>query len=665
MNAYFLPLSTQEIRILPENQLKDCNYFQSPSKSPKPLAESKSSTCLLSSPELEKRLVYINNHLKNPLASQSLFKNYLDDIIKAKISGSSTKDLLSFYKIRTEQDAPELYPRSNQLIFFSDFESGNLQKAFLHEKNEYVLMIHPDHGNPKYSHWFFFEVLAKVKETFRFHIVNINKKDVSLEKGMKIVVREAGEWRRGGDNIVFQESLNFSSYFNAEGYFTLSFSHTFKENNWVGFAYSYPYTHSQLTDWLRVLKHVHHDILTVTPLCKTLNNHTCDLVTITSDIALYNELKKNQISEKKAVIIMGRVHPGESPSSFIVQGLINFLISKSFDAKMLRKKFVFKIIPMVNPDGVRYGNTRCSLLGIDLNRRWLEANEILHPEIFFAKELVREVKQMHDLVMYCDIHSHAKKQNVFMYGCRTQNPDKGCKKQNLVAKMIPILLAKKNVNFSYPDSHFKMDKDKESTGRIVMYKEFGVLNSYTLETSFYGRESGEQFSISDWETVGSDLAQLCSCLVSPVSIKGSLRVALEWYKKSKVPKKKPNKNKIKNKKMRVFKVSTEIEPLDSEDSDNEKLPNIASPHPKVTKLDIVKNSKKSKGLSAGKKIGHGRSQRNLKTSLDCVTGRKILESFPSIELSEKKKSPLQTKLSMASLKIKENTEKLPLIKYII
>jgi len=60
---------------------------------------------------------------------------------------------------------------------------------------------------------------------------------------------------------------------------------------------------------------------------------------------------------------MARIHPGESNSSFIMQGAINFLISGSSDAVLLRKKFIFKIIPMINVDGVISGNYRCSLSG--------------------------------------------------------------------------------------------------------------------------------------------------------------------------------------------------------------------------------------------------------------------------------------------------------------
>jgi len=50
--------------------------------------------------------------------------------------------------------------------------------------------------------------------------------------------------------------------------------------------------------------------------------------------------------------------------------LIIYLVSEEDDAKLLRDNFVFKIFPMINPDGVIHGNYRCSLIGRDLNRRW-------------------------------------------------------------------------------------------------------------------------------------------------------------------------------------------------------------------------------------------------------------------------------------------------------
>ena len=44
--------------------------------------------------------------------------------------------------------------------------------------------------------------------------------------------------------------------------------------------------------------------------------------------------------------------------------------------------------------------------------------------------------------------------------------------------------------FSYKDCCYAIQKSKETCGRIVMYKEFEIANSYTLEASFMGPTKG-------------------------------------------------------------------------------------------------------------------------------------------------------------------------------
>ncbi len=68
------------------------------------------------------------------------------------------------------------------------------------------------------------------------------------------------------------------------------------------------------------------------------------------------------------IIITGRAHPGETNGSWVVHGIIKFLLSKDKVANALRQRIIFKIIPMINIDGVILGNTRCSLIGKDINR---------------------------------------------------------------------------------------------------------------------------------------------------------------------------------------------------------------------------------------------------------------------------------------------------------
>lgn len=115
-----------------------------------------------------------------------------------------------------------------------------------------------------------------------------------------------------------------------------------------------------------------------------------------------------------------RVHPGESNASFIMEGIIDFLMSKEPEAKGLRDKYVFKIIPMLNPDGVITGNYRTSLGGHDLNRQWLAPSWKVSPEIFAIKDMIRKTLECRKVELFVDIHGHSRQKNLFIYGCSRQ-----------------------------------------------------------------------------------------------------------------------------------------------------------------------------------------------------------------------------------------------------
>ena len=67
---------------------------------------------------------------------------------------------------------------------------------------------------------------------------------------------------------------------------------------------------------------------------------------------------------KKVVVFTARVHPGESPGSHVLNGALNLITDlKSEQGKLLRKNYVFKIIPCLNPDGVSRGYYRLDTLG--------------------------------------------------------------------------------------------------------------------------------------------------------------------------------------------------------------------------------------------------------------------------------------------------------------
>lgn len=69
---------------------------------------------------------------------------------------------------------------------------------------------------------------------------------------------------------------------------------------------------------------------------------------------------KNASPSKPTILIIGRQHCGETHSSFIIHGLLNFLVSKDPLANKMRDIAEFWILPAMNPDGIVLGNYRCT-----------------------------------------------------------------------------------------------------------------------------------------------------------------------------------------------------------------------------------------------------------------------------------------------------------------
>jgi hypothetical protein len=215
------------------------------------------------------------------------------------------------------------------------------------------------------------------------------------------------------------------------------------------------------------------------------------------------------------------VHPGESNSSFICEGIINLLSQKKYYIQYLLRRYIFIIFPMINPDGVVGGLYRKTLEGYDLNRQWEKPDEKLQPTIFAVKQYISQYIETNPMEAIFDLHGHSSLKNTFLFGCECSPYEPDYVSKNLAIKEFIKLLAKSCPYFSHNQSSLKVTKDKEGTARVVFRRQFGVEKTFTLETSVYGSDSlkdtdDTHFSITQLNQIGESLIRCiafhsCSC----------------------------------------------------------------------------------------------------------------------------------------------------------
>ncbi|MCI4626947.1 MAG: M14-type cytosolic carboxypeptidase [Candidatus Magnetoovum sp. WYHC-5] len=128
----------------------------------------------------------------------------------------------------------------------------------------------------------------------------------------------------------------------------------------VWLARFYPYSTNDLNKYLTKIKS--NVNVRLSAIGKTRQNHPICMITITDFT--------NPDVNKKRVWIHARTHPGETPPSFLLEGLIDYLLANTTDSKTALSKLIFTIVPMQNVDGVMAGNYRSNTDGDNLEVMW-------------------------------------------------------------------------------------------------------------------------------------------------------------------------------------------------------------------------------------------------------------------------------------------------------
>jgi len=435
----------------------------------------------------------------------------------------------------------------NCITFDADFESGNLGNAEHVSDTEYNLEIRQDSNNSKFRLWYYFSVTNFTpKSTVLFNITNFSKSKSLYRSGQSPIART-----EENQNRWFRLPPNTCWYYRPKGSekacYQLSFAFKFPEKSVTSkiyFAYCFPYTYAKLQRYLAMAdedrryaqiyerellamsaEHRRIDLLTITApsnMQRLLISKTTDLLSTPSKTT---HTKKSSTTPKSSssrnspkitssyvpvVFISARVHPGETPSSYAMEAVIDYLLSPQ--GKHLRRVAVFKIIPMINPDGVAVGNYRCNTLGYDLNRCYTDPSAWAMPEIYGIKDVLEQFldkdgckKIGAKAELHIDIHGHSALTNSFMYGNYYEDNVDLCAQQH----MLPNFMDKISQDFSVRNTSYNADKVKEGTARRTL-ESCPHLYSYTLEISmshFYGKFNTNAvfYDESKYASIGTNL----------------------------------------------------------------------------------------------------------------------------------------------------------------
>lgn len=308
----------------------------------------------------------------------------------------------------------------------------------------------------------------------------------------------------------------------------LSFCFTFaRANEAYYFAYSYPFTYTTQQRILHALEAKRLPYMHRACLARSLQSRRVDVITLVdqktlaSATATSTSATQQQQQQQKlpypapappsnglpTVVVSARVHPGETPASWAMKGLLDFLASdKDADARRLRQHVQVIVVPMLNPDGVFVGNYRCNSLGLDLNRCWAADGMDADPGIEALSQLLQWYASdpRFDLRLFLDLHAHSTSRCAFFL-CNPPGQAQHCTASGATsssmgvadastssadsAARFPRLLSDRSRMVSYTMSRYDTDPAKLGTGRRALTERVGArCECMTLELSFFGTE---------------------------------------------------------------------------------------------------------------------------------------------------------------------------------
>lgn len=200
-------------------------------------------------------------------------------------------------------------------------------------------------------------------------------------------------------------------------------------------------------------------------------------------------------ARRPIVFISARVHPGETPAQFTFFGALRFIISSDPRAVHLRNSFTFKLIPILNPDGVARGHYRTNARGLNLNRYYDCPTQAEHEAVWATKTLLMHWAAQNRLLFYLDLHAHATKRGCFFLANKLEGMSQAW--NTGYARLVQINSPYFDLDHcTFAEGEAASDKgrdglSKEGSGRVSIYRDCNICHAYTLECNYHSARTSK------------------------------------------------------------------------------------------------------------------------------------------------------------------------------
>jgi hypothetical protein len=252
-------------------------------------------------------------------------------------------------------------------------------------------------GNGDQYYWFYFKMDHVLDQTVSVTLTDLtgtyrgNVHEVYTSYTQPVASYDRVNWFRITD----------VRYDDTDKEFTFTHQYT-QDSVWV--AYAHPYTLDRKDGYLTRIDANPH--VSTETIGHSVEERSIDLVTIT-DGSVPDD-------GKKIVLITALQHPGEDCGGYFTEGVIDYLLSEDAKAVESRQRFIYKIVLMMNPDGILSGTTRYNANMEDPNSEWDDdvsdrENLPVEPEVASVKTWLSDWRQQHEIELFIDVHSHTQK----------------------------------------------------------------------------------------------------------------------------------------------------------------------------------------------------------------------------------------------------------------